>query len=315
MVFFLEKICYSRKNLLGASQGGGNESVRDLGNIQELLDQIRREQEGFPTAQRLVAAYIVENYHQIPFLSISTLAQNIGVSDNTVVKFCNHLGYGKFAEFKQVFADYAHSELVMFNMLAQNGEAPENDNSFFAQGMEDDLLSVRTTLTDPGNREKLPQLLEMIDRAEHIYVAGARGSAYMAGLLASTLRYLDLKVHEVTGGLGNYLDQLSIIEPEDLVIVFSFPRYTAQIVDGVRQLHEQGVPIALITDTGLSPALPYADLSFHCKVVSGYYFPCYAGCLSLIGVICRAAGVTRKKGAAEHVRQLESQLLEGGVFF
>ena len=96
--------------------GEGNERVKILRKIQELLDQMRREQESFPAAQRLVAAYVVENYHQIPFLSISTLAQKIGVSDNTVVKFCNHLGFSKFAEFKQIFADYAHSELTMFKI-------------------------------------------------------------------------------------------------------------------------------------------------------------------------------------------------------
>lgn len=285
-----------------------------MGKIQELLDHVRQEQENFPAAQRMVAAYVVENYHQIPFLSISTLAQKIGVSDNTVVKFCNHLGFSKFAEFKQIFADYAHSELVMFNMLEKNEGALDDDNSFFAQGLEDDMNAIRATLTDTGNREKLPELLEMINRAEHIYVTGGRGSAYMAGLLASTLRYLDLRVHEVTSGLGNYLDQLSVIGKDDLVIVLSFPRYTAQVVEGVRYLHEQGIPVALITDTGLSPAQPYADLAFHCKVLSGYYFPCYAGCLSLISVICRAAGSVRKKGAAEHVRQLESQLLERGIF-
>ena len=294
--------------------GEGNERVKILRKIQELLDQMRREQESFPAAQRLVAAYVVENYHQIPFLSISTLAQKIGVSDNTVVKFCNHLGFSKFAEFKQIFADYAHSELTMFNMLDKNIEGPEDDNSFFAQEMEDDISAIRATLTDSGNREKLPQLLEMIDQAQHIYVTGGRGSSYMAGLLASTLRYLDLKVHEINSTLGSYLDQLSVIDQGDLVIALSFPRYTAQVVEGVRSLHERSIPVALITDTGLSPAQPYADVPFYCKILSGYYFPCYTGCLSLINVICRAAGVSRKKDAAKHVRQLESQLLERGIF-
>ena len=61
--------------------------------IQELLDRVRKEQEHFPAAQRLVAAYVVENYNQITrYLRVTTLAKNIGVSDNTVVKFCNHLG-------------------------------------------------------------------------------------------------------------------------------------------------------------------------------------------------------------------------------
>ena len=98
------------------------------------------------------------------------------------------------------------------------------------------------------------------------------------------------------------------------MIVSSFPRYPAQIVNAAKYLPEQGVPIVLITDTGLSPALPYANLSFHCSYDSNYYFPTFGGCLSLIGVICRAASATRKKEASQHIRHLEGMLIDYGVF-
>ncbi|MBP3751577.1 MAG: hypothetical protein J6H20_03040, partial [Pyramidobacter sp.] len=91
-------------------------------------------------------------------------------------------------------------------------------------------------------------------------------------------------------------------------------RYTAQVVDAMRQLHSDGIPIVLITDTGISPMQTYSKLTFSCGSASGYYFPSYAGCLSLIGVICRAAASSRKKDAAEHIRFLEERLLNHGVF-
>ena len=282
--------------------------------VQEVLNHIRQEQAAFPAAQRLVAAYVLENYYQIPFMSISTLAKNIGVSDNTVVKFCNHLGYDKFTEFKRVFSDYAHSELVMSNKLSESDGAPETELDYFSQGTEDDVAAIRATLSDPVNRENLPKLLAMMDKAKHIYITGGRVSGMMAGLFANLLRYLGLKVYEVNFGVGDYLDRLSMVEREDLVIALSFPRYTAQVVDALKDLHEAGIPVVLITDTGLSPAHPYADLAFHCAVNSGYYFPCLAGCLSLISAICRAAGASRKGVATQHIRRLEGRLLEKGVF-
>ena len=115
---------------------------------------MRKEQEHFPAAQRLVAAYVVENYNQIPFLSITTLAKNIGVSDNTVVKFCNHLGYNKFAEFKKVFSDYAHSELVMTNKLSENTGRAADDDSFFTQELEEANLPLEETVSVPPARIK-----------------------------------------------------------------------------------------------------------------------------------------------------------------
>lgn len=282
-------------------------------NLQQLLNFIRREQEKFPAAQRMVAAYVLENYTRIPFLSITVLAQNIGVSDNTIVKFCNSLGYSKFTEFKKVFSEYAHSELVIYNKIAES-ELQAEGNDYFALGQNEDVAAIQATLNDPLNQENLPKLLTMIDRAKHIYITGGRASAMLAGLFANMLRYLNLKVYEVSFGVGDYLDRLSMIERDDLVIAISLPRYTAQVVEALKDLKEREVPIALITDTGLSPAEPYADIAFHCAVNSGYYFPCLAGCQSLISVICRAAGASRKQDAGEHIRRLESYLLDKGIF-
>ena len=281
--------------------------------MQELLGRIRQEQESFPAAQRLVAAYVVENYNQIPFLSITALAKNIGVSDNTVIKFCNHLGYGKFTEFKRVFADYAHSELTMFNKLTGE-EGTADDASLFAEEMEESIARIRAAMNDPVNRENLPRVISMMNNADHIYITGGRASGVLAQFTANALRYLDLKVHDVTFGVGDYLDRLSMARKTDLVIAFSFPRYTAQVVSALKQLHDNGVPVILITDKGLSPAYPYADTVLHSPVNSSSYFLCYSGCLALVNTIFRAMAASRKKGAAAHVQKLEEMLLDQGVF-
>ena len=280
--------------------------------LQQLLDRIRSSYGQLSPAQKLVAAYVVENSYQIPFLSITKLANNIGVSDSSVIKFCEQMGYAKFAAFKKKFSGHVRSELVMSNKLsAGNTAAPEDP---VAAGMEEDLASIRATLTDPANRQALGKLLPMLKKAKHIYVTGGRASGYMAGLLANALRYLGLKTHAVEFGVGDYWDRLSMATPEDLVIAISMPRYTAQVVEALRLLHQTGVPIALITDTGLSAAHSYADPVFHCSVTSGYYFPGYAGCLSMISAICRAAGANLKEDAAQHISTLETQLLDQGIF-
>ncbi len=280
--------------------------------LQQLLDRIRSCYSQLSPAQKLVAAYVVENSYQIPFLSITKLAKNIGVSDSSVIKFCNQMGYAKFAAFKKKFSGHVRSELVMSNKLSAE-DAVQAENPVTA-GMEEDLAAIRATLTDPANGQALEKLLPMLKKAKHIYVTGGRASGYMAGILANALRYLGLKTHAVEFGVGDYWDRLSMVTPEDLVIAVSMPRYTAQVVDALSMLHKTGVPIALITDTGLSAAHGYADPVFHCSVSSSYYFPCYAGCLSMISAICRAAGSSLKGDAARHISTLETQLLEQGIF-
>jgi len=278
----------------------------------DLLDRIRLEQGSFSAAQKLVAAYVLENYHQIPFLSITALAENIGVSNNTVIKFCNQLGYAKFTEFKRQFSEYAHTELVMYNKLSESDL--DESNSHFISTMEEDIAAIQSTLSDPRNQENLHKLLPMLEKASHIYITGGRASGALASLFCRILRYLDLQVHEVTSSVGDYWDRMSMITEQDLVIAFCMPRYTSEVVEALKNLHLRSVPVVLITDTGLSAAHPYADLSFHCAVSSGYYHLSYTSCIALINVICRAAGAMRKHHAGNFMQQLENHLLETGVF-
>lgn len=277
--------------------------------LQELLDKIRELQTKFSPGQKLVAAYVVANSYKIPFLSITQLAKNIGVSENTIIKFCNQLGYAKFGQFKRAFSDFAHQSLVMTNELPENRK-----EDVFTHNMEVDMASIRSTLTDPCNHNALEKLLDMIDNAQSIYITGGRASGYMAGLFTNALRYLGLKVYAVEFGMGDYWDKLSIIDKKDLVIAISLPKYTAGVVDVLRRIHQLEIPLALITDTGLSPALGYADPVFHCDVESGYYFPCYAGCLALISTICRAVDDRRQGGNHERLTRLERELMDQGVF-
>ena len=114
--------------------------------------------------------------------------------------------------------------------------------------------------------------------------------------------------------LGLVDDAVRAAREEDLVIAVSFPRYTAFMVDGLRMLHERGVPIVLITDTGLSPAYPYADLVFQCWVNTNAYFPSYASCMSLMSVICRTTAIALKSKAANHIHSLEKSLLSQRIF-
>lgn len=282
--------------------------------MQELLERIKREQDDFPAAQKQVAAFVVDNFYQIPFLSITSMAKNIGVSDTTIIKFCTQLGFDGFGDFKKIFSDYAYSELTMLNKLSTSTMSGGSDGTIFSEVLEEDTANIQATLTNQINRENLDRFLYMLDKAENIYVTGGRSSSVLAEHMASTLRYLGLKIHDLSGGVGDYLDRLMMVGSKDLVIAFCFPRYTSLVVSALRDLREAGIPVVLFTDTGLSPAYPYADVVFLCNVSSRAYFPSYASCISLIGIICRAAGVKRKSSATGHVAKLEKRLLDRGVF-
>ena len=260
-----------------------------MNEIQQILSGIKGGRYGFPAAQRLVADYVVKNYEQIPFLSITALAQNCGVSEKTVVKFCNSLGFEKFTEFKRTFSAYAQSKLIITNKLSS---APAPDGDVFERTMRRDISAIEKTMTLPENREALS----------------------VAAPLTSMLRYLGLQVQELLPGACDYYDRLMTVRPDDLVITICFSRYTAQIAEGAAFLHAHDVPIVLMTDLEPSPLYAYAACTLQCEASAEGYFPCYAGCLSILYALCSTLGSMRGTDAAEHARELERVLLDRGVF-
>lgn len=282
-----------------------------MNEIQQILSGIKGGRYGFPAAQRLVADYVVKNYEQIPFLSITALAQNCGVSEKTVVKFCNSLGFEKFTEFKRTFSAYAQSKLIIANKLSS---APAPDGDVFERTMRQDIAAIEKTMTLPENRKALHDAAQRILAARCVYVTGGRASAALAALLASMLRYLGLQVQELFPGACDYYDRLMTVQPEDLVITLCFSRYTALIAEGAAFLHRRGIPIILMTDLELSPLYADASCVLQCEAAAEGYFPCYAGCLSLMYALCSTLGSMRSTDAADHARELERVLLDRGVF-
>ena len=285
--------------------------------LNALLDYIRKERNNLSPLQKKVADYVLENYQQIPFSSITSLSNEIGVSHYTVIKFCKYFGFDKFSEFKKMLSQYA-SEFIIYNRLSEDSssltEPCSQSSNPFEMALVDNLNAVRATLTNAENRSQLPAFLNMIEEAHSIYLTGGRASGHLANIFASFLRYLGLRVHILQSNNGDYWDRLDMIDKEDLVIAISFPRYTAHVVSGLSTLHEVGVPIVLITDNGMSPAQRFAALTFRCEIASTSYVQCYTGCLSLIECLCRCIAENRKQKAAEHLQRLESQFAEQNIF-
>ena len=250
----------------------------------DVLNQIRNEQSNFSTAQRQVAEYVLKFYHQIPFLSISALAENIGVSNNSIIKFCNHLGFAKFAEFKRIFSQHAHSTLT----APAATQSEEDTDDLFSQNKKDDLQAIADTMDNPSNQENLPKAVSMITKARHIYVCGGSRSYPMAYTLRANLQWLRLPATEVYYEPDSFWVRVRTATPDDLVIILAMPDYTECTLDTMRRLKKQNVPILLMTDNGLSPALPYADLTLYCGYYDHFYLFSNIGMHAMINTLCRA---------------------------
>ena len=280
-----------------------------------ILDLIRKKQEDFSPTQRRVADYVLRNPESIPFLTITQFSKNTGVSSNTIVLFCSQLGFEHFSQFKKIFAKDASSAKTGSHTGKKNSSnLPDSIEKLFQQEAETNSNNLKATLANEENIRNIAGFLKLLDGAKNVYVMGGRISGKLASMLAFLLRYMDLKVFEIELPSTDYLDKISYVEQGDLVIGFSFPRYTSQLVEAFRYFAERGINTVLFTDMGLSPAVPHSKLIFYCKISSNYYLNSYVACVVVIEVICQAAFVARGEAAKKHLDEMLELLGEHGVF-
>ena len=85
----------------------------------------KSESQNATVTERKIALYIKENLEKVLHCNLLELAELIGVSDASMVRFCKSLGYKGFQEFKIRVAMEAIPSEQQYNPKLQKDDKPE----------------------------------------------------------------------------------------------------------------------------------------------------------------------------------------------
>ena len=74
--------------------------------MEKYVDLIKIIQNNFnklSKGQKLIAEFIINEYDKAAFMTAATLGQTVGVSESTVVRFANTLGYDGIESYRENF--------------------------------------------------------------------------------------------------------------------------------------------------------------------------------------------------------------------
>lgn len=281
--------------------------------MDQLTQRIKQLYPDMTKAQKAVAAYVLDHFREIPFFNITDLAKQIGVSETTIINFCITLELEGFGSFKKMIASQIHSELNTVNKLAVYTGEPHSQTPLYSV-FERDIKNMQATMKYEDNERSFHKLLSMIEKARRIFILGFRSSAILSQLLAFNLRQQGRDVNLMIPGVGDYLDVLPLISREDLVITFSFSRYSAQVTAMMEYMYQKQIPLALITDMHLSDGLQYSSATLCCDTRSDTYLDSYTTGISMINAIVTASAVDAKEQTDAYLQELEG-LFDAFSFF
>ncbi len=255
-------------------------------------------------AQKRAAQYIMDHYEESIFLTAAKLANKAGVSEATIVRLAQVLGFDGYPKFQQMLRTNLQDQLSTVKRLEQTVKSVRTNGDILAKIIQEDIRNLSETLRDISP-EIFHQAVTDMEKAKRIFIVGLRGAHAPALVLALYLRFLGKHASPVIPGYGDVWNTLHGMGAGDLTIGISIPRYTKLTIDIMEYAKENGARVGVITDSLISPLARNADwvLPVHSRLDS--FIESFTAAMSLANALLTELSVRNPEETMKTLKERE----------
>ena len=225
---------------------------------QDISQRIKELYPTFSKGHKKISSVVLNDYDKIAYMTASRLGQYVGISESTVVRFADELGYAGYSEFQKAVQELVRTRLTpnqRIDITKQRIGMGDIIDSVF----ESDTAKMKATY-ERLDRKAFYSTCDAILSAKRIYVMGARSTEPLAMILKYNLSLIFDNVSLIAPkSTAEVFEQMFTIGEGDLLIAFSFPRYSSKMVNAVKFAKQNGAAVAVVTDSANSPLAEYAS--------------------------------------------------------
>lgn len=214
-----------------------------------VLNKISALREKFPPAEQSLADFILANPGLIRDMPSQTLAQAAGISQASVVRFTQKLGFKGYPDFKFAISDSLHL-LTPVKPAKLHGEISLDDSfNIMAKKLLASKIDILTKTHAINHQQEFEKAAALLCKAKRILVCGKGASALVAKDFSFKLQKLGMAAH---AELDSHIQLANIAnyDKEDLLFVLSESGETAEIVAVTSQAAANKVNIISVTTYG-----------------------------------------------------------------
>ncbi|MGX5183541.1 MurR/RpiR family transcriptional regulator [Streptomyces avermitilis] len=256
---------------------------------------------------RRIAQYLIEHITEAAFLSITDLAERVGVSQPSVTRFATAVGFSGYPALRERLQSIALS--VLGSTPGTTAEHRSNELQAAVDAEIENLENLRRDFADPDQVIEVGRALSL---STPLTVLGLRISGSLAEYFAYAARRVHPDVRVVTRGGSVAYDALiqSRAAGGTWLLAFAMPRQAQETLTALRVARGAGLRVALVTDLGLGPLADEADVVFATGTGSRLVFDSYAAPGLMAAALLQAmtdADPERTQGRLEEYEQIADQ--------
>ncbi len=271
-------------------------------SLQELIAPVN---DRLTPTERRISALLLADTTLLAFGTVSDIADRVGASRPSIVRFANKLGFDGFTSLQGWVRQDVAKQL---SSPSQRIRQKDGDAAHVRNALEH---AVRQTL-DNLDDARIDALAAPIAKARAVWIVSGETSMAGAVVLHSGLSmvrpHVNL-VHEQTAAR-----QLCSARPGDAAVVYDFPRYRRHSILAARTLAARAVHLIAITDGPLSPLASLTKTWCHLHIpAAGPFDSAVPSVLASELITARVVTILGPK-AREQIDRLEDLWQHMGTF-
>ena len=225
-----------------------------------VFDTISQSYYELTASERKTADYVLKNRDRSQYLSIGELAEESGVAEAMVSRFCRRLGYKGYNAFKLAIANAgAPKPAAASDKPIRDSDDPiELARKLYA--VESEAMLQTLSLLRPAELDKAVTILR---NARKVLCMGQGGSMILASEAAHLFSVCEGKYVPVSDSHMQIIASATLTEA-DAVLFFSYSGATKDMMETLTVVREQGAKTILITRFPRSPGAALADVVLQC---------------------------------------------------
>ena len=279
----------------------------------DLISIIENSMEKFSKGQKLIANFIINHYDKASFMTAAKLGAEVGVSESTVVRFANEIGFEGYPMLQKELGKLVKSKLTPTQRMEISSRRIK-DSNILKSVLLSDMDKIKITLEEIDTKS-FDNVVESILNAKRIYILGVRSSAPLASFLGFYFNLIFNNVRLVhTTSVSETFEPIIYASKGDVVIGISFPRYSMRTINAMKFAKKQGATVIAITDSNDSPLTENSHHTLTARSDMASFVDSLVAPLSVLNALIVAIAMRKKEHVYNVFQNLEEIWDEYGVY-
>jgi DNA-binding MurR/RpiR family transcriptional regulator len=199
-------------------------------------------------SEKRIANYLRKNQEESAFLSAGEIADRLGLSEATLVRFARTLGFSSYPAMRTVLQDAFRRRVTHSARLRSRLDDLREAGDIFDRLVVSEIDYLTQSL-ETIDRQSLNRAVEMIRSRKRIFVFGVGPSVSLVNLMEIRLGRFGWQVIPLTTAGREMLEPLVLMTDQDLLFVICFFDISGALQLILDYANEIKCPVIMLTDT------------------------------------------------------------------